>query len=182
MTDFAPAQDPGRDLEAEPVTVLDGNRASQRAAAKPFVRARRVFTIDFEDEALAGLEVKARSVSIGQFLNMMKMAASLDAARTSKDFTDEDVANMEALFGVFAEAIVSWNLHDPGDDGGPPVPVPTTYDAVMGQDPDLIFQLVEGWMTAVGGVAAPLGATSSSGVPSPAVPIPMVDPSPSLLA
>jgi hypothetical protein len=175
-TGLGPSVTAGGDVEA---TVLDGNRAQQRAAVKPFVRAHRVFTIDFDADDLAGFEVKARSVSIGQFLHLMKLATSLDPARTTKDFSDEDMAAVETMFTLFADALVSWNLHAPDPDGGPPIPVPATYEALMAQDPDLMFHLIDGWMTAVGGVAAPLGATSSAGAPSPAVPIPMVAPSPS---
>lgn len=158
----------------EPIQWVDANRAQQRAAAGRYVRARRVYVLVFEAPDLAQLEIRARSVSVGKFLKLVKLAARLD--RDAASLSAEDAEAIEGLFTGFAEALISWNIDDPDTEA----PVPATYDGVMAQDTDFMMVVIDAWLTAVGGVDAPLGATSTSGPRSLEASIPMVDPSPSL--
>lgn len=155
-----------------------GNRAGRRAAEKRYVRSRRVYVLNFEAPDLADLEIRARSVPLGRFLQLAKLAAGLnDVDESGQGFTAEHADAFTELFEGFADALVSWNLDDRSDDEI--VEVPATLDGVMSQDTDFMMTVIDAWLTAVGGVEGPLGGTSTSGVPSPAVPIPMVAPSPS---
>lgn len=163
------------DLATEEVTWLDANRAQQRAAARGYVHKRRVYVLGFEDPALADLEVKARSVSLGRFLSLLKLAASLDKFDDGAlTLTDTDIDAIRGLFDGFGDALVSWTLLDPDTEQ----PVPANRDGLMGLDADFAMVLIDAWMTAVGGVDAPLGGRSTSGAPSPEASIPMADPSP----
>jgi len=176
MTDPA-AQDPTPD--GEDIEWVDLNRPQKRAATKQFIRPRRVFLIDFASPLYEGLEVKARSVSIGSFIEIMELYAAFegrdpeDPAALAADFPV-----IEKLFGWLAASIVSWNLCDPDPAGGDPIPLPITVETIKDLDPDLVFLLISGWMDAVAGVPVPLGPTSNGGAPSVEASIPMDDPSP----
>lgn len=171
-----PAADgvPGRG-DMEEITWLEANRAQQRAATQGYIHKRRIYALDFDDPALAGLVVKARSVSLGRFIALIKLAVSLerldDGALT---LTAADADAIEGLFTGLGDALVSWTLLDPDTEQ----PVPATRDGLMDQDADFAMMLVDAWMTAIGGVAAPLGGSSTSGPPSPVASIPMVERSP----
>ena len=129
-----------------------------------YQRKRRVYRLDFEgDPVLDGLEVRARSLNLGEFL-----ATSRLAGMAAGGVTPEDVDVFEGLFATFAGALVSWNLED--DEGRP---VPATLDGVKAQDVDFVMPIVNAWFKAIAGVASPLGPPSSAGVPSLEASIPM---------
>ena len=99
----------------------------------------KTFSLVFDDPDLEGLEVKARSLSIGEL-------------------NDDDIQ----VFESFAKALVSWNLED--EDGNP---LPPTLEIIQSY-PDLGFMsaLSNAWLNAVMGVNQELGKGSGSGEPS----------------
>src|SRR5690349_1218841 len=109
----------------------------------------KVYRLAFDD--YEGLEVRARSVSLDEFLSLVEIAGK----------TDPD--DLERMFRGFADALVSWNLED--EDG---TPVPATYEGIKGQDLDLILDIIGGWQDAIGSVPAPLAKPSDDGRRSPA--------------
>lgn len=126
-------------------------------------RPAKVYKLVFADEEMAGLEVRARSVPLGGFLDLLKLAK----ARGGK-LDPAQVDNIGKLFEAFSKALVSWNLED--DEG---VPVPATLDGLHSQDIDFVFSIILAWMDAIAGVPAPLERTSPGGVPSEEALIPM---------
>jgi hypothetical protein len=104
-----------------------------------FKHQAKVYRLVFDDPALAGLEVRARSLSIGEL-------------------RDDDTSVLEA----FAKALDSWNLED---EGGEPLP-PTLETLESYPDIDFINALSAAWLNAVAGVDDELGKGSDSGRPS----------------
>lgn len=141
-----------------------------------FVREANVFKLVFADPALEGLEVRARSVPLEQFLALTEMADSVQSAdgRVSK----EDLGAVRGLFTGFAAALVSWNLEE--DHGGTIEPVPATEKGVFSQDVEFVLQIILAWMEGIAGVASPLGRGSNGGETFPEASIPMETLSPSL--
>lgn len=145
-----------------------------------FERKRKIFKLVFTgDEDLEGLEVYTRSLSVGQMLQLVKLADKAGMVDGDPETVDtdklspENVAAVEAMLGYFAKALKSWNLEDNGK------PVPATLKGVQDQDLDFILRLIGEWMSAIGGVSPSLGKASSSGPLFPAVSIPQVTRSPS---
>jgi len=107
---------------------------------------------------MAGLEVVARSLSIGEFIKVTGMADK---------FSGEDTAaatgGVKDLFEMLGKSLVSWNLEDLYGD-----PVPADYTGIQGQELDFILAIVNAWISAIADVAPPLPAGSSSPVTSPA--------------
>jgi hypothetical protein len=141
-------------------------------------KRNRAFRLVFEDPELAEAEIHAKSVPSGDFLKI----AELMALRDSGDLTREDVANIRQLFGMFAGALVSWNLEDDerDEDGkltGRDIPVPATLEGLLTQDFDFVMDVISAWMDAVTGVPddAPgdLGKDFASGVTFPEASLPM---------
>ena len=101
-----------------------------------FRREPKTFLLVFDDPDLAGLEVRARSLSIGEL-------------------EDDDLQVYES----FAAALVSWNLED--EDGNS---LPATLETVRSY-PDVGFMnaLASAWIKAVTGVDDDLGKDSDSG-------------------
>lgn len=112
-------------------------------------RERRIIRLVFEDEELAGLEVRARSVSLGRMLDLLDLA---DRAK------EQDRQAIEHIFRMFADALESWNLEDEND-----TPVPLTYEGLLGQDTDFVMDLVLAWKDGVAGIRVPLDQPSSDG-------------------
>jgi len=106
----------------------------------------KTFRLVFDDPALEGLEVKARSLSIGEL-------------------HDPDIR----VFESFAKALVSWNLED--ENGNP---LPATLETIEAYpDVDFMTGLTSAWMDAVTGVDKRLGKGSPSGEQSLEGSIPM---------
>jgi hypothetical protein len=133
-------------------------------------RQPKVYVLQFEDEELAGLEVKAKGASTGQLMHLMNLSAL-----GTRGFKVEDVKEVDGLFELFASKVTEWNLED--EDG---IPVPTTVEGLKGQDLDFVLDLVFAWLDAVIGVPAPLGQSSGDGQQSPEESIPMETLLPSL--
>lgn len=113
----------------------------------------KVYKIEYaEGHELAGLVVRVRGVSLGQFMRLSELV-ELDEAETSKQ-----IEQVTELCENFATAIVSWNLED--EDGNE---VPATLEGVKSQEFDFVFQLIMRWMGAMGEISAPLPVSSDSG-------------------
>lgn len=140
-----------------------------------YKKQRKIFKLSFTgDEELEGLEVFTNSLSVGQMLDLVKLADAAgmvggDAERVDTDkLSPENIAAVESMIKYFAKALRSWNLED--EDGKK---VPATLKGVQDQDLDFVLRLIGEWMTAVGGVDKGLGKDSTSGRPFPEVSIPM---------
>ncbi|MFG2913360.1 hypothetical protein ACGF0D_10775 [Kitasatospora sp. NPDC048298] len=132
----------------------------------PFVVRPKAYRLVFQDADLAGLEVTARSLNTGQFLEFQ--AARL---RQASGGAAAEPAT-QTMLQMLADAIVSWNAQD--EDGRP---IPPTMDGLCGLELDFNMAIISAWMDAINGVPAPLSGTSAGGQPSVEASIPMDVPS-----
>lgn len=149
-----------------------------------YVRKATIYRLVFEDPELAGLEVRVKSMTTGQLMDLTRAASHL-AGRVGgevrvEDLAPEDLAALDMMFGALADALASWNLEDcplgdcPGPDCGERhEPVPATLAGVRAQETPLTLRLVNEWMRAAGGVSAPLVGRSTSGATFPEASLPM---------
>jgi hypothetical protein len=138
-------------------------------------RTRKVYVLDFADTDLDGLEVKARSVSLGdglEFDSLLQAIADI-AQREDATLADQKQA-VRDLAEAFAAVLVDWNLE--GDDGNP---VPPSADALYGLEQGDLQLLVRAWRMAASGVPGPLEPPSNAGERSAEESIPMEPLSPS---
>lgn len=140
---------------------------------------RKVYKLKFADDEYEGLEVLAKSVSLGVLLEFRDLANNAQ----KKSFTipegatpEEIVAAAEAagvdgsaamssfllLVEKFAEVLVSWNVEEEGPDGED-IPTPPTLEGLLAQEPIFVMKIVETWVEVVAGVDNPLPQSSSSG-------------------
>ncbi len=126
-----------------------------------------VFNLAFADKVYEGLEVQAKSIPSGDFIDLMDSATKLDL--TSKSFSNDDLNAVKFLFEGFAKALVSWNLEDEFGKA-----VPATLAGVRDQEFPFLMPIITAWMDAVAGVSADLGKESGSGEIIPVPQIPMV--------
>lgn len=113
----------------------------------------RVLVLQFEDPDYEGLEVKARSVSLGVLLDLDE---ETDAMRAGNG-----IAQTRQLVNLFADKLISWNLEDEDDK-----PVPATADGILSLELDHAYPIILAWVDAMVSVSASTGKGSSSGVPS----------------
>lgn len=107
------------------------------------------FHLFFEDARFDGLEVVIARMSIRESL-------AFDKARFTAANTLEEVeARMEKLAKVLGEQLVSWNLAKRGR------PVPCTAAGILAQDERILDAIIDAYIQAVRGVAAPLALSSS---------------------
>lgn len=124
---------------------------------------RKVYRLVFDTGPYQGLSVRVRSVPLGQFMALTRLA------EMAGDGTElEAFEGMGELFTGFADALVEWNVVD--DDGAPR---PADLAGVYAQDFDFVMFLVGEWIAAMGDVAAPLAPPSVSGGTSLEHTIPM---------
>lgn len=117
-------------------------------------RPAKVYRLKFADEDMAGLEVMARSLPLGEFLKVSELAGAVDDAQGMASSAGQ-------LFRVFAGSLMEWNLeNDFGD------PVPADLDGVLSQDLDFIMKIVMAWVSAMSDVDTPLPNGSSNGATS----------------
>ena len=131
----------------------------------------KVFKLTFADEELDGLEVTIRSTSMGNILRM----AELDEMNPTA-LTKEDIVKLREVFGILSKAMLSWNLEEEG------VPIPTTVDGLLDQDPEFVMSIIKAWTRAMTAVQAPLATPSQDGEPSLVASIPMEPLSESLVS
>jgi hypothetical protein len=130
-----------------------------------YKRNPKIYKLTWDaDTDYPGLEVQVRTLTMGQVLTMR-------AGKNDDDGKDGVQASVELL----AERIVAWNLEDETGQ-----PVPTTMDAILEEDDDLILDIINRWTDAVSAVRAPLQQSSPSGEPSLVASVPMEALSPSL--
>lgn len=134
--------------------------------AEGYVYRPKTYRLTFADPDMDGLEIVTRSTSIGAMLTLAGMS-ELRAARGR--FTGDLVGKLREVLGVFADAIVSWNLRDESG------PVSATVDAFMGLDIDFTLAIIGAWMEAIGGVPGPLARPSPAGDPLLEESIPMTE-------
>ena len=135
-----------------------------------FQAPRKIYRLTFADPDLAGLEVRARSVSTGQFLEISSLAELAGEHGTSTDANE-----VRKLFTAFAGAVVSWNLEDRGH------PIAPDVEGLYSQDFDFVLNLIMAWLGAIASVPDPLGRASSGGerFPEESLPMESLSPSPS---
>jgi hypothetical protein len=114
-----------------------------------FKRNRTLYELVFTDEDMRGLVVVMKSLPIAGLLRVTRLAAKMTG--DSPDLTEVD-----EMFRVFADCLVSWNLEDDIGD------VPTDYDGVASQDLDFITKIITAWMEKVGGGVDPTSLPGSS--------------------
>jgi hypothetical protein len=130
---------------------------------------RKTYKLVFDDEDMAGLEVRARSMDLGGFLRITEMGDLM-----GRQITPDDMARVRELFTLFADALLEWNITD--DDGGA---VPASFAGMCKQEPEFVISVIKAWSEAVGGVRPPLPQPSSGGEQSLEAQIPMEAFSPS---
>ncbi|MGD9749790.1 MAG: hypothetical protein AB7W59_02225 [Acidimicrobiia bacterium] len=121
--------------------------------------------IDFPDgHELHGVEVYTRSVPLGSYLELSKLA------RTADGTGENSITALEELIVQFADvALKRWNLED--DTGE----VPASAAGLRSLDMRYAMAIITAWLAASGGeVPAPLEQTSSAGEQS-AVPLPPME-------
>lgn len=114
------------------------------------------YELSFEDGDLAGLEVRARGIPLGQFLDMVSLAD--EAQQNAGKVGPDAVRKMLDFLVAFADVLVSWNVED--EDGAP---VPANLDGVRTQEFPFVLEIVKVWMGAAAGVSGPLEQTSNDG-------------------
>lgn len=159
-------------------TMPHRNREQRRAGYRRKVKQLR---LTFEGSSLDGLVVLMRSVPVATILDLA------DLAELSTDFTPEGLRNLGQVFGVVADALVSWNLEEetcdahgvaecedcPEDAPRTVRPIPADLEGIKSLDLDEALLLVQQWTQAAAGVAAPLGRGSADGRQSAVASLPM---------
>jgi hypothetical protein len=105
-----------------------------------------------------GLKVVLRKLKLGEWLEITGMG----------DNEEPTVRHVGDQLRRMADKLVSWNLEDEGGR-----PVPTTLEAVMDQDRELMIAVLNAWLDGLTAVSAPLEASSTGGEPSLVESIPM---------
>jgi hypothetical protein len=131
---------------------------------------RKIFKLSFQGTDWDGLEVVARSLNTGQFIELRAAQAT---SRAGGDGAEDATGRMLELL---AGALIEWNAED--EDTGQPIP--PTLDGLHSQDLDFTVKIIDVWTDAIAGVRGPLRQTSSDGQPSLEASIPMDVPSESL--
>ncbi|WP_431895874.1 hypothetical protein [Micromonospora haikouensis] len=123
---------------------------------------RRVLDLDLP--AYPGLTVQARSISMGQVLDL---SPSIEARIFGPAIAPENLPHLEKVLAAFAAALVGWNLTEDG------APVDADADGLRALDPDLFRTLVLAWIDAMVQVPRPLVPPSAGGEQSEEQSIPM---------
>lgn len=144
-----------------------------------YVWKGKTYRLVFADDELAGLEVVAKSASVGAY----RRIADLATREFSHPPSEADLTEIDNLFEEFAKVLVSWNLEDEivAEDGTVTrVPVSATLAGLHSQDLTLVRQIIWSWMEAVAGLSAPLGQPSPDGELSleGSLPMEVLSPSP----
>lgn len=151
--------------------VVSGNGRPNRATRRKLERKtyRLVWPAGHD---MAGTEVLARSLPLGIFIDVLELAAGVDFTHLdATSITPEAAQAVKQLLGMFADALIEWNLDD--DEGE----VPADYQGLRRLDVDVAMPMVDAWIEAVAGVSGPLGQTSPAGDKSLEASMPMDAPS-----
>ena len=128
-----------------------------------YVRERRIFRLKFADEDMGGLVVRASSVPLGAFLELVEL---MDVE--GRGIGPDDARKVDRLFEGFARALVDWNLEEPEG-----TPVPATFEGLKRQDIDFAMKVLRAWVEALTSVPDFLPPGSSNGGRSLEPSIPM---------
>jgi hypothetical protein len=144
-----------------------------------YERPKKVFVLQFgEDSPYQGLEVRARSGSVGALMDMMGLSRLQDIKRLDP----ESIRDITGLFRMFASKLETWNLEEDGQpidfvpqqvDGQRETPAEARYRVLMDQDMDFVMDLVFAWIDGMVGTPGPLEKTSKGGGQSEEALIPM---------
>jgi hypothetical protein len=127
---------------------------------------RKTLKLVFDDEEFDGLVVKVGAAPMRTILKVVELLTTLEE---KEDLTGAEITRLfNEMFGIFADALVSWNVED---DGGNPVP--TTVEGITSQDSAFIMAIINTWAEVLSGVSTPLGKPSPNGERSPEELIPM---------
>ncbi len=135
--------------------------------SEPYIHVRPVQLLKFE--RYPGLEVRCKSGSVRQYLAVAGVAASAPAEIRPGDV--EGMAAIVELAETFADVLIDWNYTEQAGDGEPES-VPANKDGLLGMDYPMLHVVIDGWLSAVAGIADPLEQPSSSGDTQPEVFIP----------
>lgn len=113
-----------------------------------YKRKIKTFTLVFDGTEYEGLEIEAKSLPMGDFLDVSK--------RFQSDKQNE--GDVEAILDTFASSVISWNLEDESDE-----PVPATLDGLKTLDLEFVFAVIAAWLQGISGTTAELGKDSPSG-------------------
>lgn len=147
---------------------------------------RKSLRLVFDDPELEGFEVRARRLSIDELLDVTALR-SLAGAKDDSEEVRASMAKVYAVLGGDPETakrgvLLSWNLEEPVDErdpDGPKAAVPLSAETLARQDMPLLMSIVNAIAEATTAVPRPLEATSSAGVPSVELSLPMEPLSPS---
>lgn len=123
-----------------------------------YKREKPLYKLVFEDEQFDGLEIMAKSLPLGEFLELQKLQA--------RAVDDPDAG--EQVIRRLSDVLVSWNLED--DDGQP---VPATFDGLASQDFPFVLAIFQAWQEAVSSVPNRSPGGSNGGGTSPELSLPM---------
>ncbi len=124
---------------------------------------RTIYKLDFSGTELDGLEVFARATSVEGLMQLINVAASMDALqerlKSSPDAAGmrELQAEIRAAFAPFGRALEQWNVEDDGE------PVPADLDGLLSQELPFISQVVMAYVSAMSQAPPPLQDASPSG-------------------
>ena len=116
-------------------------------------RQPKVYNLKWEDEP--GLEVLARSPSVGELLKITRLADELSAPSDEKD------KQLTEFFGWFARHLIGWNLEEGDGEDAEGKPVPPDLHGVLSLDMELAMKIAMTWVQAISGTLPPLAAPSS---------------------
>lgn len=121
-------------------------------------------TLDLDLPDYPGLTVRARSISMGQVL---ELSQSIEARIFGPAVSPEDLPHLERIITTLGGALIDWNITDDGQ------PVPADVDGLRSLDPQLFRAVTLAWIEAMATVPRPLASPSAGGVPSEEASIPM---------
>jgi hypothetical protein len=119
-----------------------------------YVPRRTLYKLDFSETEHAGLEVVTKSASMAALLDILSLADVVEAA----GLKNADRTQMDRLFSLFDEVLVSWNVE--AEDGGA---VPATKDGLLSQDPEFVMAVINAWAQAMAKAPTDLGKGLGSG-------------------
>jgi len=115
---------------------------------------RRTYKLIF-DGVYAGLEVRTRGASIGEYVEMTRLTSS------GGDLLDvEHEQERLRLLDLLAGKLLDWNLTDDADR-----PVPCTAEQLGKEDLWMLLAITRAWLEAGSGVTLPLAGSSAATPP-----------------
>lgn len=129
-----------------------------------YVPEKKVYNLEFADRP--GLEVSARSATLGQLSHVSQLTVNLQ---------EKDEEKRMEVFEFFAKKLIAWNIGHPEfepNEGEITCPdcglaekaaVPPTVKGMLCLDLDLVMAVITGWVFAVGRVSLPKGMSLRNG-------------------